>query len=150
MHTVADQFGAAVRTVECGTDDSRSTMSERRHGIVKVGGVSGTTVIGLFGSLIICSCMGQRNGNLVVECVDEFHGTLVLRGDINQFDETAGTLLKAAEKRFVTEPDVFGSLSSFFCLAYEWPFHVDPYQGSLPRTGRGFVIGTCRIHNLHQ
>ena len=69
---VTDQLHAALRIVECGADDTRVTVCERRHGVVQMGDMVCSCFHGSQRGVIICCCMADGNHDFIGNLFDKF------------------------------------------------------------------------------
>ena len=113
MITVADQFRHTLGIVHGRADQSRFSVRQRRHGVIKMGKMMGAQLHGLRRAVITRSRMAQGDAHLVMHFTDKLHSAVHIRRQRHQFHPVSGQSVQFPEILRVRTADPFFHMSAF-------------------------------------
>ena len=125
MNSVTDHFHHALLIIRGCTDQSRCSVSQRLHGIIKMGHMMRASSHCLRCRLIVCTCMSKGNTNLVMYFVNKLHSPFYIRSQSHKLHHIAGISIQLTEKFCVRFADIAFYMGTFFLRVQERSLHIN-------------------------
>ena len=145
VHVIGNELHLGI-VLHGRNDGAGCAVGDAGHGVVQVGHVGGTGFKGLDGGVVVGAGVGDGDAHLIMALLDKVQIARLLGGNVHQFDQTARTLLQAAEHGGVCALHILRVLCAHLFGADEGPFHVDTHKVS----ALAVFMGGSGVHHLVQ
>ena len=125
MITITDQFNHTFRIIRSRSDQSRFSVSQRLHRIIKMRYVMCSQCHCFCRTFIICRCMSQRYLYFTLHFPDKFHRTADIRCQRYQFNPSTGYFIQFPYKICIRFRDPFFDMCALLNRIQKRSFHID-------------------------